>query len=113
MNAMKKQCCGDPDVEEEASRFKRYESVASWSKTEFTYYIEYSSQNLSAGESAEYHRSSFPKMVRCLQCRVLPQFSMMSPKVAILDHSYTKFTLMICPIASVQPLRECSLTTQI
>ena len=29
MKAMKKPRCGDPDVEEEASRFKRYDAVRS------------------------------------------------------------------------------------
>ena len=47
MNAMKKPRCGDPDVEEEASRFKRFDAVRSWSKTSFTYYVKYSGQDLS------------------------------------------------------------------
>ena len=50
MNAMKKSRCGDPDVEEEASRFKRFDVARCWSKTSFTYYVKYSGQDLSESD---------------------------------------------------------------
>ena len=39
LHALKKPRCGDPEVEEEASRFKRFHSVIPWLKTGFTYYV--------------------------------------------------------------------------
>ena len=61
MNAMKKPRCGDPDVEEEASRFKRFDAVRSWSKTDFTYYIKYSGQDLSEGDQQRAIAQAFQK----------------------------------------------------
>ena len=61
MNAMKKPRCGDPDVEEEASRFKRYDAVTSWSKTSFTYYIQYSGQDMSESDQQSAIAEAFQK----------------------------------------------------
>lgn len=58
---MKKPRCGDPDVEEEASRFKRYDAVRSWSKTDFTYYIEYSEEDLSSEDQQTAISDGFQK----------------------------------------------------
>ena len=66
---MKKPRCGDPDVEEEASRFKRYDSVTSWSKTDFTYYIQYSDQDLSAADQQSAIADAFQKWINA--CNVL------------------------------------------
>ena len=61
LNAMKKPRCGDPDVEEEASRFKRYDAVTSWSKTSFTYYIQYSGQDMSESDQQSAIAEAFQK----------------------------------------------------
>ena len=61
VNAMKKPRCGDPDVEEEASRFKRFDAVRSWSKTSFTYYVQYSGQDLSESEQQNAISQAFQK----------------------------------------------------
>lgn len=58
---MKKPRCGDPDVEEEASRFKRFDAVRSWSKTDFTYYIEYSEEDLSSANQQKAISDGFQK----------------------------------------------------
>ena len=61
INAMKKPRCGDPDVEEEASRFKRFDAIRSWSKTDFTYYIEYSEEDLSSANQQKAISDGFQK----------------------------------------------------
>ena len=61
MNAMKKPRCGDPDVEEEESRFRRYDAVRAWSKTSFKYYIKYSGQDLSASDQQRAIAGAFQK----------------------------------------------------
>ena len=61
LNAMKKPRCGDPDVEEEASRFKRFAAVRSWSKTSFTYYVQYSGQDLSEADQQRAISEAFQK----------------------------------------------------
>ena len=61
MNAMKKPRCGDPDVEEEASRFKRFDAARSWSKTNFTYYVNYSGQDLSESDLQRAISQAFQK----------------------------------------------------
>ena len=61
MNAMKKPRCGDPDVEDEASRFKRFDPVGSWSKTSFTYYVKYSGQDLSEADQQNAISQAFQK----------------------------------------------------
>ena len=53
MRQMKKPRCGDPDVEEEASRFRRYDAVTSWSKTSFTYYVQYSDEEDMSSEDQQ------------------------------------------------------------
>jgi len=69
LNAMKKPRCGDPDVEEEASRFKRYDAVRSWSKTDFTYYKEYSGEDLSSADQQRAISDGFQKWKNA--CNVL------------------------------------------
>jgi len=61
LNLMKKPRCGDPDVEDEASRFKRYDAVRSWSKTSFTYYIQYSGQDLTEADQQRAISEAFQK----------------------------------------------------
>ena len=61
LRQMKKPRCGDPDVEEEASRFKRYDAVTSWSKTDFTYYIEYSGEDMSEEDQQTVIEDAFQK----------------------------------------------------
>ena len=61
LNLMKKPRCGDPDVEDEESRFKRYDAVRSWSKTTFTYYIQYSGQDLSEADQQRALDDAFQK----------------------------------------------------
>ena len=61
MRQMKKPRCGDPDVEEGASRFKRYDAVRSWSKTSFTYYIQYSGQDMLESEQQSAIAEAFQK----------------------------------------------------
>ena len=39
MRQIKKPRSRDPDVEEGASRFKRYDAARSWSKTDFIYVL--------------------------------------------------------------------------
>ena len=38
---MKKPRCGDPDVESDGMRVRRYAVFGKWSKTNFTYYLSY------------------------------------------------------------------------
>jgi len=66
---MKKPRCGDPDVEEEASRFKRFDAVRSWSKTDFTYYIQYSDEDLSESDQQSVIAEAFQKWTSA--CNVL------------------------------------------
>ena len=61
LNAMKKPRCGDPDLEEEASRFKRYDAVRSWSKTTFKWYIQYSGEDLSESDQQRAIADAFAK----------------------------------------------------
>ena len=61
MRQMKKPRCGDPDVEEEASRFKRYDAYWPWSKTSFTYYIKYSGQDMSETDQQDAIAEAFQK----------------------------------------------------
>ena len=61
LNAMKKPRCGDPDLEEEASRFKRYDAVGSWSKTTFKWYIQYSGEDLSESDQQKAIADAFAK----------------------------------------------------
>ena len=61
LNAMKKPRCGDPDIEEEASRFKRYDAVRAWSKTTFKWYIQYSGQDLSESDQQRAVADAFAK----------------------------------------------------
>ena len=61
LNAMKKPRCGDPDVEDEESRFKRYDAVRSWSKTSFKWYIQYSGEDLSQSDQQRAVRDAFAK----------------------------------------------------
>ena len=69
MRQMKKPRCGDPDVDEEGSRFKRYDAVTSWSKTSFTYYIQYSSEDVSATDQQSVIAEAFQKWTSA--CNVL------------------------------------------
>ena len=61
LNAMKEPRCGDPDVEEEKSRFKRFDAVRSWSKTTFTYYVKYSCEDLSEADQQRAISEAFQK----------------------------------------------------
>ena len=61
LNAMKKPRCGDPDLEDEESRFKRYDAVRSWSKTTFKWYIQYSGEDLSQSDQQRAVRDAFAK----------------------------------------------------
>ena len=61
LNAMKKPRCGDPDLEDEESRFKRYDAVRSWSKTTFKWYIQYSGEDLSQSDQQRAIRDAFAK----------------------------------------------------
>ena len=61
LHQMKKPRCGDPDVDDEGSRFKRYDAVTSWSKTSFTYYIQYSSQDMTAADQQSAIAEAFQK----------------------------------------------------
>ena len=61
LNAMKKPRCGDPDLEDEESRFKRYDAVRSWSKTSFKWYIQYSGEDLSQSDQQRAVRDAFGK----------------------------------------------------
>ena len=61
LHQMKKPRCGDPDVDDEGSRFKRYDAVRSWSKTSFTYYIQYSSQDMTSADQQSAIVEAFQK----------------------------------------------------
>ena len=61
LNTMKKPRCGDPDLEDEESRFKRYDAVRSWSKTTFKWYIQYSGEDLSQSDQQRAVRDAFAK----------------------------------------------------
>ena len=61
LNVMKKPRCGDPDVEDEESRFKRYDAVRPWSKTSFKWYIQYSGEDLSQSDQQRAVRDAFAK----------------------------------------------------
>ena len=62
LNAMKKPRCEDTDVEEEASRFKRSHAVIPWLKTSFTYYVQYSGQDLSESHQQRVRSGKAPAM---------------------------------------------------
>lgn len=69
IHQMKKPRCGDPDVDDEGSRFKRYDAVTSWSKTSFTYYIQYSSKHVSSADQQRVISDAFQKWTDA--CNVL------------------------------------------
>ena len=66
INQMKKPRCREPDVDDEG---RRYDAVTSWSKTSFTYYIQYSSQDVSSADQQRAISDAFQKWTDA--CNVL------------------------------------------
>ena len=72
LNGMKKPRCGDPDVEEEESRFKRFQvhALVPWLKTSFSYYVQYSGQDLYESDQQRAISEAFQKWKGA--CNALP-----------------------------------------